>query len=37
VASCVVFDAGGARKSDYRRFNIADVKAGDDYAPCTRH
>jgi excinuclease ABC subunit C len=32
VASCVVFDAGGARKSDYRRFNIADVKAGDDYA-----
>jgi excinuclease ABC subunit C len=31
VASCVVFDAGGARKSDYRRFNIADVKAGDDY------
>lgn len=32
VASCVVFDAGGARKSDYRRFNIRDVAAGDDYA-----
>ncbi|MEM9058136.1 MAG: excinuclease ABC subunit UvrC, partial [Pseudomonadota bacterium] len=31
VASCVVFDEGGARKSDYRRFNIADVAAGDDY------
>ncbi len=32
VASCVVFDGGGARKSDYRRFNIDDVTAGDDYA-----
>jgi excinuclease ABC subunit C len=32
VASCVVFDAGGARKSDYRRFNIDNVAAGDDYA-----
>lgn len=32
VGSCVVFDAGGARKSDYRRFNIKDVAAGDDYA-----
>ena len=32
VASCVVFDAGGPVKSDYRRFNISDVDAGDDYA-----
>ncbi len=32
VASCVVFDQGGAVKSDYRRFNIEDIKAGDDYA-----
>ncbi|MBT8447916.1 MAG: excinuclease ABC subunit UvrC, partial [Gammaproteobacteria bacterium] len=32
VASCVVFDRDGARKSDYRRFNIRDVAAGDDYA-----
>ena len=32
VASCVVFDNTGALKSDYRRFNIFDVKAGDDYA-----
>ena len=32
VASCVVFDQEGPRKSDYRRFNIEDVTAGDDYA-----
>ena len=32
VASCVVFDAAGPVKSDYRRFNIADIEAGDDYA-----
>jgi excinuclease ABC subunit C len=32
VASCVVFDLDGPRKSDYRRFNIKDVKGGDDYA-----
>ena len=32
VASCVVFNAEGALKSDYRRFNIEDVTAGDDYA-----
>ncbi|TCO75733.1 excinuclease ABC subunit UvrC [Chromatocurvus halotolerans] len=32
VASCVVFDASGPKKSDYRRFNIADVTGGDDYA-----
>lgn len=32
VAACVVFDGGGPRKADYRRFNISDVAAGDDYA-----
>ena len=32
VASCVVFDRQGPRKSDYRRFNIEDVTGGDDYA-----
>jgi excinuclease ABC subunit C len=32
VASCVVFDQQGPRKSDYRKFNIEDVVAGDDYA-----
>ena len=32
VASCVVFDTQGPLKSDYRRFNIRDVTAGDDYA-----
>lgn len=32
VASCVVFDANGPLKSDYRRFNIDGVTAGDDYA-----
>jgi excinuclease ABC subunit C len=30
-ASCVVFGAQGPLKSDYRRFNIAGVAAGDDY------
>ena len=32
VASCVVFGETGARKSDYRKFNIKDATAGDDYA-----
>ena len=33
VASCVVFDNNsGALKSDYRRFNIDNITAGDDYA-----
>jgi excinuclease ABC subunit C len=32
VASCVVFEAEGPVKSDYRRFNIKDVAPGDDYA-----
>lgn len=32
VASCVVFDARGPVKSDYRRFNVEDIEPGDDYA-----
>ena len=31
VASCVVFDTNGPLKSDYRRFNIEGVAAGDDF------
>lgn len=30
VAACVVFDASGPLKSDYRRFNIASATPGDD-------
>lgn len=32
VGSCVVFDENGAVKSDYRRFNVKGITAGDDYA-----
>lgn len=32
VASCVVFDSFGARRSDYRRFNIENITPCDDYA-----
>ncbi|MFQ5982784.1 MAG: helix-hairpin-helix domain-containing protein, partial [Woeseiaceae bacterium] len=32
VASCVVFNRAGPKKSDYRRFNVANVTSGDDYA-----
>ena len=32
VGSCVVFNAEGPVKSDYRRFNLRDIEAGDDYA-----
>ncbi len=32
LASCVVFDAQGPRKSEYRKFNIEKTRPGDDYA-----
>ena len=32
MASCVVFDQSGPVKKAYRRFNISNITAGDDYA-----
>lgn len=32
VAACVVFGMEGAMRTDYRRYNISNITAGDDYA-----
>ena len=32
VASCVVFDAEGPARGQYRRYNIVDIAPGDDFA-----
>jgi len=32
VGSCVVYEQGAMKKSDYRRFNVTSTDAGDDYA-----